>query len=367
MKKGYTRIVSILCICSLLLTGGFALDVSSSPNISISPDEMETVSVAMRLRGMDGDICVEVLLDHNGIPAYIFGTTDSGYLILDRNSMKCMENGLVNPYAGYMEAVKYYGGPTLYYAEVKGQIYDITRGQATQQITYLSLYDEAVYPRNSTHSASTAGIVTFTEKRLRYAYDDIQRQAFGYNDDNTCTAVACAIVLNYLDRHSNDDIVNSHVEAENVLPASSAMEVKNNTPNAYGLHRFLVDNCGMGIATWGDWVTVGIGKYRDKNPGVIPTGLEVYYRENIVNNWAIDDIDDGRPSMLTSTLLGGSYKWHTMPIYGYRQYSDGTLEYLVHPGWYTRVTKDSATGQYYVPEVWVDCTTATFLYKFSNN
>jgi hypothetical protein len=80
----------------------------------------------------------------------------------------------------------------------------------------------------------------------------------------------------------------------------------------------------------------------------------------------MDEVIVNRPAMLSSTLAGGNYSWHTMVIYGYRLLSNGEVEYLVHTGWYTSLQAD-LNGIRYMPEIWVSSSIATYLYKFINN
>ncbi len=121
----------------------------------------------------------------------------------------------------------------------------------------------------------------------------------------------------------------------------------------------------MGAATHIAFVKNGINRYREYNPDVAPSEISVTWDANIWNDWAIEDIKNDRPSMLTSTIAG-DYSFHTMVIYGYHRYTDGTLDYYVHTGWYSDLEKEKDGTNYIMPEKWVNCTVATFLYRFTN-
>ena len=56
------------------------------------------------------------------------------------------------------------------------------------------------------------------------------------------------------------------------------------------------------------------------------------------------------------------WKWHTMAIYGYRKFSDGYCEYLVHTGWYQNIGDADC-----VPYVWLPSSYATYEYQVKIN
>ena len=366
MKKA-RRISALLCAFAITLTCASATsEAISQSELTIGAAEYSAVTAAMEMREMGNSITTEILYDHNGEPSYILGLSDCGYLIMDRATHICIEGGSVNPYWEYPTAQKYYGGPGLYYVEEGTKFYDIVKNNAVDTLSYFTALSnlKAVQQRSDAENVLAAEVEQPEDEKIPDYEEDILKQAFGYNDDNTCTAVACAIILNYLDRHSNDLIVNSNVEAESLTEKPvNASETQELYPNAYGLHRFLVENCKMGAATHTAFVENGIDRYREYNPDVAPSEISVTWDANIWNDWAIEDIKNERPSMLTSTIAG-DYSFHTMVIYGYHRYTDGTLDYYVHTGWYSDLEKDGTN--YTMPEKWVNCTVATFLYRFTN-
>lgn len=252
-----------------------------------------------------------------------------------------------------------------YYIKLPSGYYDIVRETLVdgfEQAGYLNNVVQEYSMLNSETTANVTASATITSVKKVPVVDRIQRMAFGNNNDNTCSAVACTLVLNYLD-YSNGNIVPSsyHLEA---LTAQDPSHVATLYPKANAFHRFLTNDCNMGAASYADGIKNGIDNYRQSSATIAQTGIRCEWTLNILTNFGIDELNANRPAMLTSTIAG-AYSWHTMPIYGYRRYSDGGLEWLVHTGWYTTLV--NTNGVWRMPEVWVPASTATYLYRFRYN
>lgn len=169
-------------------------------------------------------------------------------------------------------------------------------------------------------------------------------------------------MLNYID-YDNGGIVpnNYHLEA---LTSNCGSNVATDSLRAHAFHRFLVEDCGMGAVSYANGIAYAIDKYRESSTTISNTEIDCEWTLNIYTNFGIDELLADRPTMLTSTLAG-DYSWHTMPVYGYRRYSDNSLEWLVHSGWYSSLVYED--GVYRMPEIWVAASTATYLYRFTYN
>lgn len=371
-----SRIIKRICLLIgiTMILMGFKFEALANDSLKISSNnivsdkEISALEKAMGTRGIAGKIRVEILYDHNDSPNYVIGTTDAGYLILDRNTFACMESGEVNPYASNSEydGIKYYGGVLNYYIKYNDAYFDICQNKIISDISYYDYLDDTAN-RNINMSdaqfsaaATSANATVTTTEILPSNLSRIQRRAFGRNNDNTCTAVACTLVLNYLD-FLNDDIVPNKYELE-LLVTDDGSKVATKHPKAHAFHRFLVDDCGMGAASYANAVIDGIDEYRESDNTIGGTEIEAEWTLNILTNFGINEILADKPTMLTSTIAG-EYSWHTMAVYGFRRYSDNSLEWLVHTGWYSSLVYDD--GVYRMPQIWVPASTATYLYRFN--
>lgn len=367
-----TLIVAVTCLP--IDANAVAIDNKVDFSTEISASEISAMETAMEARGIGGNVEVEVLYDSDDNPSLLLGTSDSGYQIIARGTLRCIEGGESNPYLNYSSNKKYYGGILNYYVDAGNDFYDITRNTIVSSPSKSDYLDEAVSGSvqagdtvNSSiqteaafsASASATASITFT-KIIPNAETRIQRRAFGYNNDNTCSAVACTIVLNYLD-YDDNRIVPSNYQLE-ALTSNSGSNVATDSPRAHAFHRFLVEDCGMGAVSYANGIAYAIDDYRESSTTISNSEIDCEWTLNIYTNFGIDELLADRPTMLTSTIAG-DYSWHTMPVYGYRRYSDNSLEWLVHPGWYSRLVYED--GVYRMPEIWVAASTATYLYRFT--
>lgn len=346
---------------------GAAQSIDTEELVFITPAEYSALKMAMENRGIGGDIQAEVVYDANNDAAFLMGITESGYLIMSKETLRCMESGEGNPYSAYQGTKKYYGGPLCYYVTSDNQYYDVGRNVLVSEVPYSENLRAAVTGIQSVGtevylpSASATASVTKTVI-LPNALNWVKRKAFGYNDDDTCSAVACTLALQYIDYY-NADVVPTQYHLEYLTSKATADNVATKYPKANAFHHYLTNTCGMGAASFCDAIVTGIEWYCDSSQLIEDTNLRCEWAVNVTGIFAKNYLDDDRPAMLTSTLAG-EYSWHTMLIYGYRELSDGSTEWLVHPGWYSKVSQNTSTGYYQVQEVWVSASTATFLYRF---
>ena len=367
MKKSLSVIlVSLLLTCVLFMSGS---TLPLNENSTVTNAETAFITSAMNARNIGGDnIEIEPLYNSESVPVFLLGTSDSGYLIASRNPLECIESGELNPYSEHKDEKKFYGGLLNYYFLSDSGFIDILQKKETSNIPVSDSLLNDLREINSAKIGLSDSINTNTsvsyQKIIPYATQRIQRKAFGYNSDNTCTAIACTLILDYLD-WKNSDIVPTKFHLENLqydASPSSQADTERLYPKAHAFHRFLVTECGMGAATFGRGVASGLIDYRWSSKLIFDTKIASHYVLNINTNFGINELDADRPIMITSTI-GGDYNFHTMAVYGYRWLSDGSLEWLVHTGWHTSTIKENGVRR--MAETWASAPTATMLYKFT--
>lgn len=366
MKKFLSFVVMIaICFGILIPTANAAEDV-----IILNP-EIQAIRVLMENRDMDvDDLMTEVLYDQNDMPSFLLGYTENNYLIMNRNLYKCLESGEGNPYLGTDNSSrKYYGGLLQYYVGVDKGFQNLVSNATEEEVRttdYIAEGTPLTYAISSDTRQANLLATVESSKYLPYYSTRLTNKAFGFNDDNTCTAVAVSLILNYLDITYNDGIVPDNLELENlsedVTSDANSSYVKNTYPNAYALHRTLVDNCHLGPVSYADAVVRAAQAFSSQYMNNVRVSVTWNLAE-IPNNNVLTSIDNKMPSMVTYTFFGG-YQFHSMPAYGYRLLSDGSKEYLVHTGWYSTIRNNTVSKQR-MPLVWASEEAFTYLYKFS--
>ena len=206
------------------------------------------------------------------------------------------------------------------------------------------------------------------EHRIENAHEYLERLAFGFNDDDTCSAISMSLALNYLSLQYGRDFVpqNRRAERLNASVPSGALDIRGNYPGTYALHRYFVEECGMRRVSYGDKVTVPFGQYLERMEGIdrgIGLSWTLFPRSATIKT----NIDANLPVLFTTTLAG-TYSWHTMVCYGYREKSDGSgLELLAHNGWYgpEHTLAEPETGNRFQSGEWVNKRIATYGYYFT--
>ena len=369
-RRGLISIMSIALIVAIFVNASTFVKASELNekyySLLVSSDETNAMKAAMETRGFRGRIEVEILYDCDDQPSFLLGTSGLGYQIISRGTLQCIEGGEANPYQDYPDCKKYYGGILNYYVMLDNKMYDICRNRVVQSPLKSDYLDDAVLGLCKSGaafstSASARSSITYS-KIINHALTRIQKKAFGYNNDNTCAAVACTIALEYLDCE-NPYIVPSNYHLE-LLSTNDPANIATDSPKAHAFHRFLADDCYMGPVSFGDGITFGIDMYRQSSPTISNTDIDCTWTLNIYTNFGINELLADRPILLTSTIAG-SYSVHTMAAYGYRRYDDNSLEWLIHSGWYSSLIYDYDNGYYRMPEIWVAASTATLLYRFT--
>lgn len=378
MTFAFTALFLLSCLllpCNAAMPTDFA-----ETNDSLTNEEISIMKEKLDAYGCgEENVSVDVLYDAEDCPVWMFGATGEGYVILRRNSYRFCECGDGNPYSNFMDEKKYYAGAVCYFVkqsnpeqtagDCAGVYYDVLRE------TYSSFVPKAV-PNNAVSETEKNHVFSNTTSVLPSVvlpdnYDYLRRRAFGNNTDNTCSAVATGIALNYIALEHNMLIVQkNHVsEMLNNKLVSGSNPISTCYPNANRLHRYLVETCRMGPASYADDILQPVARY-------ITNSSSYYYGYSFYVNWSLlpdgstfrTEIANARPIQITTTLFA-QYDFHTMCVYGYRDTSDGP-QVLVHVGWYTTAQmqpESQGSDHYYQKTTWINANDATYAYYFRFN
>jgi hypothetical protein len=351
-------IMLFVLLLSLILFSGTVTAIAGEDNTkadsalgaTLNDGDYAMLQASIHDRSLGDAAATSVLYDYAGAPRYIVCDTSVGYLILDRLTGIVLEWATCpSPYLGYGGEKGFYGGYGLYFIQQQdGSYFDILQQEVVSDVAHMESIDdidpEVVYGEGRGIPPVGEGRLTplyiVSQNTIPNAYDYIQRLSFGNNggsNGNTCTAVACQIVLNYLDKRVDNAIVPAQWEAERL---SNDYWSQSSYPNTDAHHNYLIDYCNFApiVGVYGQAVTTGVMLYSHNNPGVQSTGLSVQYDINPLGHWGriSADIDRGLPSMITTPPWApdASYSAHSMAVAGYRVDSSGAREVQVHNGWY---------------------------------
>lgn len=378
IKRAFCAVLAIALLIPAFAITGYAAPIDRSSVLLYLPENVKNAVIHnMEIRDISTENAkVEIIYNREDCPAFLLGYSQGGYIILDSETLQFMECGEVNPYCLYENAKKYYDGPLCYHVELNGGyqgILDIVSNTCTDRNDYIrdsaletaAVSRERVQIGDGADASSLRSSVIGTPEVVFNAYSNIQRRAFGYNDDNTCSAVATCIALNYLALQSGKSIVPSGWISEKLtVKAGGKSDVAKYYKNAAALYNYMVNDCGMRPVSYGDAIKNAVRTYA-KNK--VPSSY------NLTLNWTLaprfttirNNIANNKPVLITTTLAG-TYSVHTMVVYGWRQTTNG-CELLVHTGWYCENTEDPANGHLYQPHTWITMDWATYGYYFSYN
>lgn len=201
--------------------------------------------------------------------------------------------------------------------------------------------------------------------------------SFGCNageHNNTCSAVAASIALNYL-AETCDSLI---VPPEFRLEARCARRCCATGSHAERFHHYLIDECGLGPQyhfghlTWGVWggrFKKGIEQYLSNLPVRPTTVMSLHWRIGGIRH-LVESVNAGVPALIT-TWFGNvhdcdgvaGYGWHTMVVYGWRTTAAGKIELAVHSGWDTSKATRHA-GSYRQDTIWLPARAVFISYWF---
>lgn len=336
----------------------------------VSKEEKALYADVIKRILLSDDYQISILYDNEDAPSYIFSTCKNGYVILKRYTTIICECGETNPYEDYMDIKKYYGGALSYYldaseysdktgAKIDNKYVDIINNVGSDNIKIVEFNEED----DENYIPTRFEICVIGD-----SYSYIRRRAFGYNDDNTCSAIACGIALNYIKHKFNINVVSNVQTSEyyNSGRATNASYVASSYPKAHSLHRALVEDYGMGAASYALGIVNPLTNYlidMIPNASQRPTISWTYFPNftTIKTN-----LLQSRPVLITTTSAG-EFSWHTMVVYGFKIEEDSNL-LLVHTGWYLpqyNTPLSSNSSYYYQNQVWINKNYATLGYYFS--
>ena len=346
-----------------------------------SQEELEYLSVKMEDYDIGGEVTGEILYNRFNIPKFLMGITENGYMILYRDTLEFLQCGEgSSPYSEVDSSEsKYYGGFECYSISDGDKYFDLERKEVVNEIPYMPALDEIESGKASRDMEAVSDVgdqslalargTSIPPKKLVDSYEYIQRMAFGNNNDDSCTAVAIQIILNYLDRKVNTDFVPNDMHSEKLnsqtfYNSSGSLQY----PQSNSLHRYLVDTCKMTGPCYADGVINGLSKYRNKSREILNTEISVDWTLTNVEKYIVNQIDMGKPSMITTTFGNGRYNLHTMVAYGYKIVSNNIDSILVHRGWYgvDRVEEDINNYRRWIQtEEWLTPKFINYAYKFN--
>lgn len=376
MKKVISLFLVCVILTTLIIPVCSAEDADASLVQAVSADEIAFVENAMEIRDIGGeDISVEILYNTSDEPAYLLGESENGYIVLARDTLSFRECGESDPYKDFEGNKKFYGGPLCYYVSSNAgdfatysdepQLYDVVNGDWTNEMQEIPFSEEnaKVQPELS-RSVAASG----TSAKLTNAYSYVQRKAFGYNNDNSCSAVALQIALNYLWQQTKLPLVPSAFRLENLTSDANSTTVKTLYPKAHAFHRYLVDDCGMTGPCYGNGLVDGFDAYARNN--VLATYNFALTCVLLPDYGTIRyEINSSRPVLITTgASIGGGwdYRFHTMVVYGARDLTDDA-EMLVHTGWYGAPEITGSGTACHQTETWLSTGFAGWGYYFSYN
>ena len=346
--------------------------------LTITDNDVDALSELMDLYGYGGEcISVRPLLNSDNQEQYLLAVSENGHLIVERDDYRFCQCGEGNPYAGHEDQTCYYGGPLCYYAAIENKqentqlFYDLLRAEYTEEITTLARDNG-----NSRLSDLRGDDDNIEAVLLPNSFDYIRRIAFGFNDDNTCSAVATGIALTYIALAENMKIVKNYHVAEMITErACNSEDAKTKYPNACALHRYIAEDANMGSANFGYEVDDAIDDYYNLLKDWYP--LSKYYQLDA--SWTMSpkadtiyqNIVNGKPVLITTSVFGGMFAKHTMCVYGYQRIN-GNDSLLVHTGWWNKTGSTEFHNEYnngssYLvkSQLWIDESWATFGHYFT--
>lgn len=348
--------------------------IMASNSFAFAKDENDynVVKEALEKRGLWGkNFELNSMFDAAGTEKYLLGTTDCGYIILEKDSFTFHEAGEGNPYYRYMSEDKYYGGPMCYFVTFQDkngredytadQYYDIVHEHFVSEVIELDrIAGEAIE-----ESIQTRGISSVSSTKVTNYISYIKRRSFGWNSgsySNTCSAVALGQALNYYAQQYEDEYVPSNWMAE---LRTAVTEQPSSYPKAVALHHYLVDTCDMTGPCYGASLVSGFMVYKNNK---IPStcNISLSWTLSPAINTVKNKINSNLPVLITTSVANPdpAYNYHTMIVYGYRVV-DGVTEYLVHNGWYDSAYNNYANGKHTQIDVWYSPMYATYGYYFT--
>jgi uncharacterized repeat protein (TIGR02543 family) len=356
--------------------------VAGAGSAIITDEEYIRMAKALDVFGIGGEMLVDVLYDHNGAPAYLLGWTEKGYLIWKRDIAEGVERAEgQNPYNGMGDGKKYYGGVLCYYVKTAKGLADGLTGGIVDNMEYNPGLDDI--PSQASAGGIQALATATGPKMLPNYVNYVERLSFGNNNNDTCTAVATQIALNYINlQFPTLKLIDAKWKSENLRDNTMGSTSYSKT-NAFHKYLYTDLNISPGAAGALPWqVDNGIEIYRESTETLRKTKISAnsFVYASLTGHGVADQIDAGKPVLLhTQIFLSGKetapdgsvkdlsdYRRHSMVAYGYQVDSSGLVWLCVHTGWDGKyIVEDLAKGGFAAKGVWISQGSGSFVTAFS--
>lgn len=326
--KNFKRIISmILCfamISSLLNKQVNAIEIIENTALVINNEIVEEMLIDSGYGG--NTFQSHILYNNENVPSYTLGISENGYIIVENETLTIHEYGEGNPYVN-ADGNLFYAGPLNYYNVENNVITDLTTMEIVNDMAVsLSIVSEINNGDVSIQSTTDSTGLT----RVSNYYPYIQRIAFGNNSNNVCGAIAVQIVLNYLELQTGNDFVHSTHKSE--LLSVSTSYLASRYPKAAAMLTHLVNTCGIGTNAIFTALVGGLSIYVDIS-NIADKSLSASWAFNPSTNTIKNNISNNKPVILL-TQGHPTYGDHYMVAYGYRTYTNGNINWMVHTGRY---------------------------------
>lgn len=372
--KRYLSIIIVVFILINMFSGALASTVNgncyvlSKNNPACTESEAAFTNSALEARKLySDDLTIEPLYDADEKPAFLIGITSLGYIIIQRDSEIVFECGENNPFIGFDNCKKYYGGVLSYYVKLRNQelFYNIVTKQS-EALPRPFIFDDD--PQRDQviddPGIGSPNLVSHPQYITKYA--------FGYNINGTCNVVAFGIALNYIKRqyglpvtaynmtpelfnHISGSFPDSPSQNNSMYPKAETLHSK---LNQYFIYSYLV--------TWGATYCSCANSYLTNTVPQASNRPELTYQYHPSYNMIRDNISASKP-VIVSTLNDPVYENHTMVAYGCRNVVQGgssTKELLIHTGLHESGYFTLTAHQYTHNAIWLNMNTISFGYFF---
>lgn len=323
IKKIIKLILSFAMLSTILTKQVSAIDIVENTVLVINNEIVEEMLVDSGYGGNTFE--THILYNNENVPAYTLGVSENGYIIIENETLSIHEYGEGNPYENANGAL-FYAGPLNYYDKDNNVITDLTTMEIVNDMAVsLSIEPEINNEDVSIQSTTVDGLT-----RVSNYYSYIQRRAFGNNSNDVCGAVAVQIVLNYLELQTGNDFVHSTHKSE--LLSGGISYVASRYPKATNMLTHLVNTCGMisNVAVF--TLAPAVSNYANITD-IANKSILASWTINPSTNTIKDNISKNKPVILL-TQGHPTYGDHYMVAYGYRTYTNGNINWMVHTGHY---------------------------------
>ena len=377
-KRKVAAVLAIIILIHILPVSIYA-EIKGGELNNVTEDEDLFLRAQLVERGYgEEEYISSVLYDTTDYQRYIMGATNKGYAIFERSPHEFCECGEGNPFGKNTNIKKYYGGPLCYYTKDGTQFYNIMKQEYTDSMISVQRRTGNVDLMKKSEGVQSLELFNVDlPNNLTY----IKRAAFGYNDDNTCSAVATCIALNYIARRHNMYLIkktNLPESLDNGNPTSSQAHLQM-YPQAHEFHRQMVQTYGMGPVSFGSGITDPVATYSASEICDLLDYNDLFNYELELDSHFIstvsilpmdeikEEIEAEKPVLITIIAGEAGYNAHTMCLYGARIMmvdNNYSREVLVHTGWHSNNLPYSNGTSFFQNAIWISAGYTGWYYTF---